>query len=168
VKKVHRITWEDFPPVWIHAQELAVKKHPCYQVAKSGDPDATFWLVRDSISKAVVKQLGETFQGQNPILVSVHAIEGTGVNAIPEALADLLAEYLGWRTDNGIIQTNIVGHTGADGFSRLARQAVFDGPVIPYQSYLMVDDFVGQGGTHWQTYVLISFWGVVRSWGQRS
>jgi len=128
-------------------RELAVKKHPCYQVAKSGDPDAAFWLVRDSISKAVVKQLGETFQGQNPILVSVHAIEGTGVNAIPEALADLLAEYLGWRTDNGIIQTNIVGHTGADGFSRLARQAVFDGPVIPYQSYLMVDDFVGQGGT---------------------
>jgi len=72
--------------------------------------------------KTVIKQLGETFQGRNLILVSVHAIEGTGVNAIPEALADLLAEYLGWRTDSGIIQTNIVGHTGANGFSRLARQ----------------------------------------------
>lgn len=126
---------------------MAVKKHPCYHAAKSGDPDAAFGLVIDFISTAVIQQLREVFHGRKTILVSVHAIEGTGVNAIPEALADLLAEYLGWRTDSGIIQTNIVGHTGADGFSRLARQAEFDGLVIPDESYLMVDDFIGQGGT---------------------
>ncbi|MEN8217891.1 MAG: hypothetical protein ABFS56_16285, partial [Pseudomonadota bacterium] len=43
--------------------------------------------------------------------------------------------------------TNIVGHTGADGFSRLARQAMFDGKVSAGDCYLLVDDFVGQGGT---------------------
>ena len=28
---------------------------------------------------------------------------------------------LGWPTDNGIVQINIVAHTGTDGFFRLAR-----------------------------------------------
>ena len=54
-------------------------------------------------------------------------MEGAGVNAIPEALADMLAQQLGGPADNGTVQINIVAHTGADGFSRLARQAKFDG-----------------------------------------
>jgi hypothetical protein len=57
------------------------------------------------------------------------------------------AEHLGWQADSRIVQTNIVGHTGADGFSRPARQAEFDGPVISGRYYILVDDFVGQGGT---------------------
>jgi len=40
-----------------------------------------------------------------------------------------------------------VGHTGADGFGRLARQPIFDGDVIEGQEYLIVDDFIGMGGT---------------------
>ena len=147
MRKIRGTEWDDFPPVWIHARELAVKKHPSYNAAKSGDPEAAFQLVQDSISTEIVKQLGKFLEQQDPILVSAHAIEGTGVNAIPEALANMLAEHLGWRTDSGIVQTNIVSHTGADGFSRLARQAEFDGSVIPGEVYLMVDDFVGQGGT---------------------
>ena len=73
-----------------------------------------------------------------------HAVEGSGVNAIPEALADMLARQLGWPADNGIVQINIVAHTGADGFSRLARQARFDGDAKAGKSYLLTDDFVGQ------------------------
>jgi len=94
-----------------------------------------------------VKQLADTFAQQKPILVSAHAVEGAGVNAIPEALADMLAQLLGWPTDNGIVQINIVAHTGADGFSRLARQAKFDGDAKAGKPYLLTDDFVGQGGT---------------------
>ena len=44
------------------------------------------------------------------------------------------------------MQVNSVGHTGADGFTRLANQALFDGPVQAGQAYYLVDDFVGQGG----------------------
>lgn len=87
------------------------------------------------------------FGGMNPILVSAHAVERAGVNAIPEALADIISKQLGWRADANIVQTNIVAHTGADGFSRLARQAEFGGDVAPQQNYVLVDDFVGQGGT---------------------
>lgn len=142
-----RIPWADFPPAWIHAEELTVKTHPAYKMAKAGDPDAAFRLVNDLISAAAIKQLQDVFQDVAPVLVSAHAIEGAGVNAIPAALADVLAEQLRWRAESAIVQTNIVGHTGADGFARLARQAQFDGPVDQGEMYLLVDDFVGQGGT---------------------
>lgn len=39
------------------------------------------------------------------------------------------------------------GHTGASGFARLARQALFDGVIEPGSAYFLVDDFIGQGGT---------------------
>ena len=38
-------------------------------------------------------------------------------------------------------------HTGADGFSRLARPAEFVGVVQAGCEYVLVDDFVGMGGT---------------------
>lgn len=144
---VVRYVWSAFPPVWIHANESAVKQHPAYLDAKSGDPDAAHVLVDALLSAEIVQQLADVFGTQSPVLVSVHAVEGMGVNAIPEALADDLAALLGWSVDSGIVQTNIVAHTGADGFSRLARQAEFDGAVITGQAYLLVDDFIGQGGT---------------------
>ena len=49
--------------------------------------------------------------------------------------------------DHGIYQANVVFHTGADGFSRLARQARFDGAVSPDCDYVLVDDVIGMGGT---------------------
>lgn len=58
-----------------------------------------------------------------------HARKRSGVNAIPEALADEVGERLCLPVDSSIVQTNIVGHTGASGFARLARQAPFSGPV---------------------------------------
>ncbi|MFH1602551.1 MAG: phosphoribosyltransferase [Pseudomonadota bacterium] len=45
------------------------------------------------------------------------------------------------------MQANTVGHTGASGWARLARPAVFDGEVASGRNYVLVDDFVGQGGT---------------------
>lgn len=82
-----------------------------------------------------------------PVLVSVHAEETVGVNAIPEVMADLLAKILGWELERLVVQANVVNHTGANGFARLARQAIFKGKIIPRCNYLIVDDFIGQGGT---------------------
>jgi len=144
---VSRWTWDKFPLVWIHATESTVKQNLSYVAAKEGDPNKAFQLVSDTLSSVVVNELARVFCGRRPILVSAHAIEGAGVNAIPEVLADVLAQQLDWRIDSGIVQTNIVAHTGANGFSRLARQAMFDGPVVAGDEYILVDDFVGQGGT---------------------
>lgn len=142
-----RTAWNDFHDVLIHVAESAVKKHLRYPSAKSGDADAAQALVRETINEEQVKALGSLIGGSTPILVSVHAYESEGVNAIPEAFADLLADRLGLETDAGIVQTNVVTHTGADGYGRLARQPVFDGDVVFGAEYVLVDDFVGQGGT---------------------
>lgn len=94
-----------------------------------------------------IQALHTLVAGKTPFLASAHAFERTGVNAIPEALADELSKRTGFPADNSIVQVNVVGHTGANGFMRLARQAIFDGEVIVGAEYLLVDDFIGQGGT---------------------
>ena len=74
-------------------------------------------------------------------------MEGAGFNRIPGAFAELLAEKLGLDVETEIVQANIVNHTGASGWARMSRAPVFSGSVIPGATYLLVDDFIGQGGT---------------------
>ena len=145
--KAVRTAWNNFPDVVIHATETSVKQHLAYAAAKSGDSDAAFTLVLDTVSEHAVQELLALSAGRLPLLASAHALERTGVNAIPEALADELARRTSFPVDNSIVQVNVVGHTGANGFVRLARQALFDGEVIKGADYLLVDDFIGQGGT---------------------
>ncbi len=142
-----RRPWGDFPDVLIHAAESSVKQHPAYRAAKSGDASAALDLVGDVFDDALPGRLRTLVGNRQPVLVSAHAYEREGVNAIPEVLADVMAKRLGWRVDGGVVQTNVVTHTGADGFARLARQPAFDGAVTAGADYVMVDDFVGMGGT---------------------
>jgi hypothetical protein len=142
-----RKPWDKFPGVIIHSPESAVKKHVHYKEAKAGDSDAAFLLVQETISPDAVEKVIELAGNRMPLLASAHAFEKTGVNAIPEALADELGERTCFPIDGSIVQINVVGHTGADGFSRLARQALFDGDVVAGADYILVDDFIGQGGT---------------------
>ena len=58
-----------------------------------------------------------------------------------------MGERLGLPVEEDIIQANVVNHTGANGWERMVRQALFEGPTLPGRSYVMVDDFVGLGGT---------------------
>ncbi len=129
--KPPRLSWDGFPDVLLHASESAVKQHPRYPAAKSGDAEAAIALVHDTLNPDQVRALGAMFPGETPTLVSAHAYEREGVNAIPEALADELGRRLDWPVDSEIVQSNIVAHTGAGGFERLARQATFDGPSNP-------------------------------------
>ena len=91
--------------------------------------------------------IAEVSERGEPILVSASAYERGGFNAIPAALAKLLNDRLDTLFDRTVVQTNIVSHTGADGYGRLARQAAFEGTIEKEREYVMVDDFVGQGGT---------------------
>jgi hypothetical protein len=54
---------------------------------------------------------------------------------------------LGLEVESGIVQANVVNHTGASGWKRLASPAVFAGDVRSGQACLIADDFIGQGGT---------------------
>lgn len=142
-----RTTWGDFPDVVLHAEEQITKRHALYKAAKSGDADAAIDLVIETISEAAVSAIARLAVAAAPTLISAHAFEREGVNAIPEALADELGTRLGWPVDRDIVQINVVAHTGANGFHRLANQAAFEGSVARDGAFVLVDDFVGQGGT---------------------
>ena len=150
MKRPPRVAWQKFPDAVLLAAERKTKQHPEYLAAKSGDATAAARLVEaltDEAGLDRVRALLWQRDGTQPLLVSAHAYERNGVNAIPAALSALLSERLGVHFDTGIVQTNVVWHTGADGYGRLARQAAFEGKVESGREYVMVDDFVGQGGT---------------------
>lgn len=142
-----RFPWDQFPDVFIHESESFVKNHHQYSAAKSGDVVAAGVLVDDTISPRVLEQLWESFGDLRPVLISVHAEEAGGVNAIPEAMTWLISTVFKWPYEQRVIQANKVSHTGASGFARLQRQAIFSGVLERGLNYLLVDDFVGQGGT---------------------
>ncbi len=142
-----RTPWQDFPDVLIHASESTVKQHPAYQAAKSGDGLSATTLVNDTMSEAQNQRLVDLLRGYRPTLVSAHAYEREGINAIPEAFAVEISKAIDWPHDIAVAQVNVVAHTGADGFSRLARQAEFAGTIQNGCEYVLVDDFVGMGGT---------------------
>jgi len=52
-----RISLFDFPDVILHADELEVKRHPHYQMAKAGDIAAAGVLVADLFSEDSVQRL---------------------------------------------------------------------------------------------------------------
>jgi hypoxanthine-guanine phosphoribosyltransferase len=142
-----RVPLYKFPDVVLHADESSVKRHPQYQAAKAGDITAADLLVAELANQERVGELRKFLEGHAVELVPIHALESAGVNEIPAALARRLSAWLGFPINVSIVQTNTVGHTGASGFQRLANQALFAGEVKPQQRYLIVDDFVGQGGT---------------------
>jgi hypothetical protein len=142
-----RIPLDAFPDVLLHADELAVKRHPQYAAAKGGDSDAAEILVDSLAKRGRVNELNSLLVGRQVVLLPVHALESEGVNEIPAALAERLSEWLGLPITESIVQSNTVGHTGASGFQRLANQALFEGQVERDRNYLLVDDFIGQGGT---------------------
>ncbi|MEI7538343.1 MAG: phosphoribosyltransferase [Comamonadaceae bacterium] len=145
--KPPRTPWGNFPDVLIHAGESAVKQHSAYKRAKAGHGPSATSLINDTMSEQQNQRLVDLLRGHTPTLVSAHAYEREGINAIPEAFAVEISKAVGWPHDLGVAQVNVVTHTGADGFSRLARQAEFAGAVQSGCEYVLVDDFVGMGGT---------------------
>jgi hypothetical protein len=146
-----RVAWRrGFPDVVILAMEHQTKAHADYRAAKSGNSLAAAKLVQglvDETGLEAVRRLIDDERCDRLALVAAHAYEGGGVNAIPATLAEWLGTFLAIPFVADIAQANIVSHTGADGYGRLARQARFEGGVEASRRYILVDDFVGQGGT---------------------
>jgi hypothetical protein len=144
-----RVPWPPFfADVIIHTDVRTRDAHDNYAAAKSGDPDAALELAVDLISDEAVEALRELIGGGDVILLPVVAEETHGFNAIPDAMAQVLARDLGLPAVSGeIVQTNKVGHTRARTFQRLVTPPNFAGTVQAGGSYILVDDHVGVGGT---------------------
>jgi adenine/guanine phosphoribosyltransferase-like PRPP-binding protein len=145
--KPPQVSLQQFPEVILHAAEVTVKVHRSYAAAKGGDMEAAGVLASELVCDDAVRRVSAFVSARRVELVPIHALETDGVNEIPAAVARILSVRTGLPINHSIVQTNSVGHTGATGFHRLANQATFDGKVVPGQAYLLVDDFVGQGGT---------------------
>ena len=151
MKPPPRVPWEAFADAVLLAGESHTKQHPEYPSAKTrGDAAAAANLVSNLVDEAGIAAvralIAEVSESGGIVLICANAYE-QGFNAIPASLAELLSERLSVPFDTTVAQANVVRHTGADGYGRLARQAAFEGTVEKEREYVMVDDFVGQGGT---------------------
>jgi hypothetical protein len=144
--KPTRVPWGATRPIAIIALQRPTLGHGDYPAAKAGDIDAASRLVWDLMEGSAGK-LQRQIRKTDPIVVPVHAIEGLSYNVIPVAMAEYIGLRLGLRTNMDLQQVNRVGHTGSGGYHRLATPALFAGDVMAGEKYLLVDDFVGQGGT---------------------
>jgi hypothetical protein len=148
MQKPKRQPWPPhFPPVEIVADTPVVQGHPDYPDAKQGDIEAALRLVRNTLSDDQIRRLREVYQADVPLLAAIQAVEGVSVNVIPQAMAAWLAAKTGFALDDSLVQINKVGHTKSSGWHRLANQALFGGDVAQGRNYLLLDDFIGQGGT---------------------
>ncbi len=144
-----RTSWPaNFSDVVIHTTVPVRDADPGYTAAKSGDADAALQLARRLISEDGVQQIEAIAANTEPLILPVVADELTGYNAIPDAMAQILATKLRLKAVAGrIVQTNKVGHTRAKTFQRIVTPAAFSGPVLEGGQYILVDDHVGLGGT---------------------
>ncbi len=147
----HRAEWKIFPDVLILKDESTVKQTPLYSSAKGGDAEAAASMLKTMLTPSDFERIQQfiekyTDDGVKPKLAAVHAYE-KNLNAIPAALARTISQNSECDYSESLWQSNVVSHTGADGFGRLARQALFIGDVEKGKTYILVDDFVGQGGT---------------------
>lgn len=144
-----RAPWPaDFPDVVTHTTVPVRDADPGYTAAKSGDADAALQLARRLISENGVQRLEALAACPEALILPVVADELAGYNAIPDAMAQILATRLGLQAVVGrIVQTNKVGHTRAKTFQRIVTPAAFSGQVLDGGRYILVDDHVGLGGT---------------------
>ena len=146
----HRAEWKNFPDLLILKEESTVKQDPLYSASKGGDAEVAATMLKNMLTSTDIARIQQFIEkntdGAKPRLAAVHAYE-KNLNAIPAALARIISENSGSNHAVDVWQSNIVSHTGADGYGRLARQALFNGEVEKGETYILVDDFVGQGGT---------------------
>ena len=87
-----RTPWQaGFPDVEIHTTVLLRDGHPDYAAAKAGDPMAALSLATDLLSGPTAERIGLELRDEMFVLLPITALETTGFNAIPDAMAQVLA-----------------------------------------------------------------------------
>ena len=142
-----RAPWGDFPPVIRNGDLHASKKEPEYQAAKAGNTPAAIYLVQRLLTDDTVEKIRRRIRDSKPLVLPVLAVETSGNNKIPLAMAKVLARRLNLEVESNIVQSERVGRTGTDANHRLAFNPSFEGEVKTGQAYLIIDDTLLIGGT---------------------
>ena len=142
-----RAPWGGFPPVIRNGDLHSSKKEPEYQAAKAGNMLAAINLVERLLTDDTVEKIRRRIRGSKPLVLPVLAVETSGKNKIPLAMAKVLAKRLNLEVESNIVQSERVGRTGTDANHRLAFNPSFEGEVKTGQAYLIIDDTLLMGGT---------------------
>lgn len=144
-----RAAWGDFPDVARNGDLGTLKNEPEYMAAKGGDMAAALDMVDRLLTDETVQSI-KTLVGDSDSpakILPVLAVEESGNNKIPLAMAEVLSDRLGLDVELGILQCEKVGRTNTGADHRLAFNPTFEGEVIKGQKYLLVDDTLTMGGT---------------------
>lgn len=142
-----RAPWGNFPRVIRNGDLGTLAEEPEYQSAKQGDMIAALNLVDRLLTDDTVDQIKALIGLDKPVLLPVLAVEESGNNKIPLAMAEVLSDRLGLEVELGIVQRDKVARTGAGADHRLAFNPSFEGEVRSGQKYLILDDTLTMGGT---------------------
>jgi len=107
-----RAPWGDFPQVIRNADLSAIQVEPEYQAAKGGDHQAALNLVDRLITAETVDRIKALIGDRKLTLLPVLAVEGTGNNKIPLAMAEVLSSRLVLDVELGIGQREKIHRTG--------------------------------------------------------
>jgi hypothetical protein len=93
-------------PIALSKTDATIKAPPSYKAAKAGSMQDAGQLLRDLAFRFIV-DTGKRF-GPEVIFVAPHAIEASGENAIPQALAECMAVITGGTSDKSIVQRALI------------------------------------------------------------
>jgi predicted amidophosphoribosyltransferase len=163
IEHVERIPWgSDFPDVITLSTVEMRDKREAYKRAKyAKNANQAKRLLKEikytKSFKQAVLELKKLNQDKNIVLVPISSLEKTfdprknktrlGSNPLPLEIALAISDEIGCEINTDIVQTNIVGHTGADSLQRFAYPATFSGNVQAGQNYIIIDDHVSSGAT---------------------
>lgn len=137
---VIRFPWQKFPPVITHTNRASVEGHPAHASARAGDYRAARQLVRELVKPT-------TWAGRVDYVCPAVQFDTKGRwNAIPVALAELIAEESGAKLVATVIREKAAADYPSDSVSRIVQQSGFDGKV-PKGSYLICHDLCMYGST---------------------
>jgi len=123
-----------------------LRSHEKYESAKSGNAEASVTLVTELAKDVSIQEAGERY-GPDVIYQPLVAVEASGRNQVPSALAEYYAARTGATAGEEIYQTNVTAHTGEGMMSRLLKRPEFAGGVVRDGKYVLVDDVVTSGGS---------------------
>jgi hypothetical protein len=135
----------NFPNVVISTTVGKMKSHPNYTAAKAGSVRDAFRVVNDLIKVDRLRELGRQHPGA--IVAGLHAEEATGMNRLPEALAEAIAHHGNLELDDELVIINTPKRTGSTAIHRLASRPEFAGQIQAGRQYILADDVATQGGT---------------------
>lgn len=132
------------PRAVLASSTAALKKHPAYFLAVTGDETAAATLAADLVKLDVARKL--EFVEADAVVGLQESREFGGANAIPTAAAKRLANLLALDHVTGVTYSGGVRPTDLDGLSSIFSPPTFGGQITPGKRYILVDEALGQGG----------------------